>query len=100
MIVRIGVGRDAAAHASGNVIVQLVSAMGYDSFWLTYRNIRQPTVKPGQRIKQGDRIAYSGYIGAGAPYLHVEFQDRNMQYHPVPIPPTICEGTCAFPSKA
>jgi hypothetical protein len=91
MVVRTGTGRQRTPHTPGLVLVQLVSVIDYDSWWLTYRNIREFCVTPGDRIKAGDRIGYLGFPGAGAPYLHVELQDVELQYHPPPVEPSICE---------
>lgn len=91
MVVRVGAGRDANAHTPGLVIVQLVSALGFDNWWLTYRNVREFCVQPGAHVKAGDRLGYTGYAGTGAPYLHVDLQDLQMQYRPLPVRPSICD---------
>ncbi len=91
MVVRRGPGRNASPHANGLVIVQLVSAMGYDSWHLTYRNVHDFCVKEGDHIRAGDRIGYSGLSEPGSPYLHIELQDLHMQYRPIPLPPCACD---------
>jgi murein DD-endopeptidase MepM/ murein hydrolase activator NlpD len=73
----------APLHDKGLRIAQLVQKMGFDSFTVDYRHLSSMTVKVGQRVKAGDRIAYSGYEGEGSPYLHVEMRDIKGQFRPI-----------------
>lgn len=67
----------------GKRVVQIVSLIGYDFWWLRYRHLRQPIPHPGYRVKQGDPIGYSGKNGES--YLCVELLDPKGQYHPIPF---------------
>lgn len=47
-----------------------------------YAHLKERSVKPGDKVKQGQRIAKSGQSGnAGAPHLHYELRDA--KNHPV-----------------
>ncbi len=82
MILRVGMDEN-QMHDEGFRIVQLISLIGFDSFTVDYRHISSAVVNVGDRVKPGDRIAYSGYDGPGAPYLHVEMRDIKGQFRPM-----------------
>lgn len=93
VVIRTGINPDPTHHDAGLVMVMLVSRVGYDNWFLTYRHITEFCERPtGRMVKAGDRLGYSGYTGPGAPYLHVDLQDLKGQWHPLPIKPQICDG--------
>lgn len=95
MIIRAGSESYESSHHLGKRIIQLVSTIGYDSWFITYRNIGEFIEIPsGRRINAGDRIGYTGYEGDGSPFLHVEMKDIRGQWHPLPIQPEVCKGAC------
>lgn len=85
MIIRVGWDTPIDQHNVGSIrIVQLISLLGYDNWWITYRHLRVATVNVGEKVQGGQRIAYSGRNGSQ--HLCIQFCDRNLQFKPFPIP--------------
>jgi murein DD-endopeptidase MepM/ murein hydrolase activator NlpD len=51
---------------------------------LVYGHLSELYARPGQQLKTGDRIGFSGHSGhVTGPHLHVELIDGRGQYHPI-----------------
>lgn len=95
MIVRTGMDILETPHHVGHRVVQIVSQIGFDSWWITYRNLGEICEFPsGRMISAGDRLGYTSYDGTGSPFLHVELKDLKGQWRPLPLDPEICRGGC------
>jgi murein DD-endopeptidase len=67
-------------------IIQLVMAVGYDSWSLRYTHLGSAFVKPGERIRRFQTIGTTGKSGdAGHPFLHVDLMDLKGQYREIPL---------------
>lgn len=80
MVVKVGLDEPDSGQ-NGMRLVQILYELSYDSWWIRYRHLRTVHESPGNKVKAGDRIGFSGRNGES--FLCIELLDRNLQFHPM-----------------